>query len=207
MNKITFSSLVAAMALTILTSNILVQFLLGDWLTWAAFTYPIAFLITDVSNRLYGPHTARKVVLVGFVTGLVCSMIASQFTNADGIPYTTFRIALGSGLAFLAAQLTDVFVFDKLRKLDWWKAPAVSSIIGSLLDTAVFFSVAFAAVLTFIEPSNDTSWATEMIPLLGFGFLAPLWVSLAVADFFVKMFITAVALVPFRSITKRAEIQ
>ena len=160
-NKNLIFILIGAMTLTVVVSNILVQFLLGNWLTWAAFTYPIAFLITDVSNRLLGPKVARRVVLYGFVTGVFCSLVASQFTNAEGVPYTTLRIALGSGLAFLLAQLTDIFVFNKFKKLNWYLPPLISSLIGSIVDTTVFFTVAFSATFIWISASTDVSWAGE----------------------------------------------
>ena len=118
-------------------------------------------------------------------------------------PAVTLRIALGSGTAFLVAQLTDVFVFDRLRTGSWWRAPLVSSVVGSSLDTALFFTIAFSATLIFIEPSNDVSWAGEILPILGFGPMAPLWVSLGVADFFVKMLLAMIALIPFRVLSAK----
>lgn len=190
---------VIAMAAIVVASNILVQKLLGNWLTWGAFTYPFAFLVTDLMNRLYGPSQARKVILAGFVTGILCSFIGTQIIGEFG-PLVTLRIAIGSGTAFLIAQLTDVFVFNRLRASNWWKAPLASSLIGSALDTAIFFSIAFSAALTFLEPANDTSWATEMLPLLGVGPTVPLWVSLAVADFGVKLLLALIALIPFRAL-------
>ena len=105
---------VLAMAAVVVASNILVQFLLGDWLTWGAFTYPVAFLVTDVMNRVYGAPMARKVVFAGFVVGLICSFIGTQIMGEFG-PLVTLRIAIGSGTAFLVAQLVDVFVFNRLR--------------------------------------------------------------------------------------------
>jgi len=192
---------VIAMAAIVVASNILVQFLFGQWLTWGAFTYPLAFLVTDLMNRLYGPSAARKVVFVGFVVGIVCSLIGTQIMGEFG-PLVTWRIALGSGLAFLTAQLLDVSVFDRLRGGAWWRAPLVSSIVGSAVDTAIFFTVAFSGALSFIEPANDVSWAGEVLPLLGVGPAVPLWVSLAVADWCVKMGLALIALVPFRAIVK-----
>ena len=115
----------------------------------------------------------------------------------------TLRIAIGSGLAFLTAQLLDIAVFNRLRAGVWWRAPMVSSIIGSSVDTALFFTIAFSQTLVFIEPSNDVSWANEVLPLLGLGPAAPLWVSLAVADWGVKLAIALIALVPFRLIVIR----
>lgn len=193
---------ILAMATIVVASNILVQFLFGQWLTWGAFTYPLAFLVTDVMNRVYGAATARKVVFAGFVTGVICSMIGTQIMGEFG-PLVTWRIALGSGLAFLTAQLLDVSIFDRLREGTWWKAPLVSTLIGSAVDTALFFTIAFSATLSFIEPANDVSWAGEMLPLLGTGPVAPLWVSLAVADWGVKLALALIALVPFRLIVKR----
>ncbi|MDA5095398.1 queuosine precursor transporter [Aliiroseovarius sp. KMU-50] len=188
---------VIAMAAVVVASNILVQFLLGNWLTWGAFTYPIAFLVTDVMNRVYGAGPARKVVFVGFVVGVICSFIGTQIMGEYG-PLVTLRIAIGSGTAFLVAQLLDVAIFDRLRAGRWWRAPVVSTLVGSSVDTALFFTIAFSGALTFIEPANDVSWAGEVLPLLGMGFLAPLWVSLAVADWMVKLALALVALIPFR---------
>ena len=190
------------MATVVVASNILVQFLFGNWLTWGAFTYPFAFLVTDLMNRLYGPAQARKVIFAGFVVGVIASLVGTQVMLEFG-PAVTLRIALGSGTAFLIAQLTDVLVFDRLRKGSWWRAPLVSSVVGSSLDTALFFTIAFSATLVFIEPSNDVSWAGEILPILGFGPMAPLWVSLGIADFFIKMLLVLVALIPFRVLSAR----
>ncbi len=190
------------MAAIVVASNILVQFLFGQWLTWGAFTYPLAFLVTDIMNRVYGTQQARRVVLVGFIVGLICSLIGTQIMGEFG-PLVTVRIAIGSGLAFLVAQLADVSVFAALRGGKWWRAPLASTLIGSTLDTALFFSIAFSASLVWIEPGNDVSWAAEILPILGVGPLAPLWVSLAIADWGVKLTLALMALVPFRLITKR----
>ena len=193
---------VLAMAAIVVASNILVQFLFGQWLTWGAFTYPLAFLVTDVMNRVYGASVARKVVLAGFLTGVACSAIGTQITGEFG-PLVTWRIALGSGFAFLTAQMLDVSIFDRLRQGTWWKAPLVSTLVGSAVDTVLFFTIAFSAALSWIEPANDTSWAGEALPLLGVGPIVPLWVSLAVADWGVKLALALIALVPFRLIVKR----
>ncbi len=190
------------MAAIVVASNILVQFLYGQWLTYGAFTYPLAFLVTDVMNRVYGASAARRVVLVGFVVGLVCSLIGTQIMGEFG-PLVTIRIAIGSAVAFLVAQLIDVSVFSALKSGAWWRAPLASTLIGSTLDTAIFFSIAFSAMFTFVHPATDVSWAAETLPLLGAGPLAPLWVSLAVADWMVKLGIALLALVPFRLITAR----
>ncbi len=188
---------IIAMAAIVVASNILVQFLFGNWLTWGAFTYPLAFLVNDVMNRVYGPAAARKVVWVGFAVGVGCSLIGTQIMGEFG-PLVTLRIALGSGIAFLTAQMLNVFVFDRLREGRWWRAPLGSTLIGSAVDTALFFSIAFSATLSFIEPANDVSWAGEILPMLGFGPEVPLWVSLAVADWGVKLALALLALVPFR---------
>ncbi len=197
---------ILAMATVVVASNILVQFLFGQWLTWGAFTYPVAFLVTDVMNRVYGVAAARRVVFAGFVVGVISSLIGTQIMGEFG-PLVTLRIAIGSGLAFLTAQLLDVAIFDRLRAGSWWRAPLASTLVGSSVDTALFFSIAFSASLTWIEPGNDVSWAGDILPLLGSGPETPLWVSLAVADWFVKLSLALVALVPFRMITARLTAQ
>ncbi len=169
---------VIAMALVILLSNIAVQYPvtvvlpmgeaglnLADWLTWGAFTYPIAFLVTDTTNRVFGFGAARKVVYAGFVIG-----VALSYYFADP------RIAVASGSAFLFAQILDVVIFDRLRKATWWKAPAISSLIGSAVDTALFFSIAFAGT---------------GLP----------WIGWAVGDFAAKLLMIALLLYPFKLIT------
>ena len=125
---------VAAMAGVVAASNFLVQIQINDWLTWGALSYPIAFLVTDLINRRVGPDAARRVVYVGFACGVVLSLYTS-----------TVRIALASGTAFLLAQLADVWLYDRLRRRTaWWRAPLISSTVASALDTALFFSLAFA---------------------------------------------------------------
>ena len=188
---------ILAMATIVVASNILVQFLLGDWLTWGALSYPLAFLVTDVMNRVYGPTLARRVVFVGFLVGVACSLVASVFD------LTTLRIAVGSGLAFLTAQLLDIAVFNRIRSGKWWAAPMASSFVGSSIDTLLFFSIAFSQFFSFIDPSDDVSWANELLPLLSLGPMSPLWVSLAVADWGVKLGLALLALLPFRLIVKR----
>ena len=185
---------VLAMAAVVLASNILVQFMLGDWLTWGALTYPVAFLVTDVTNRVHGVRAARIVVFSGFVIGVGCSLVAA------GLDKTTLRIAAGSGAAYLVAQMLDVTIFDRLRGGAWWRAPFLSSLVGSALDTALFFSIAFAAAL---PADSNTGWANEAAPLLGAGPLVPLWVSLALADWLVKMGLAMLALVPYRGIVRK----
>ena len=180
-----------------LISNILVQFLLGNWLTWGALTYPFAFLVTDITNRFYGLTAARKVVLFGFIIGLFCSFIGTQLQGEFG-PLVTLRIALGSATAFIVAHFLDISIFNYFREEKWWKAPLISSILGSSIDTIIFFFIAFSSVMSFLEPSNDVTWASEQIPILGILGTAPLWVSLAVADFLVKLSLVTISLVPFK---------
>jgi uncharacterized PurR-regulated membrane protein YhhQ (DUF165 family) len=122
-----------AMTTVVVASNVLVQYPINDWLTWGAFTYPVAFLVTDLTNRRLGPAAARRVAVVGFVLAVLLS-----------IWLATPRIALASGAAFLSAQLLDVAIFDRLRQAVWWRAPLISSTLASAWDTMVFFSLAFA---------------------------------------------------------------
>ena len=169
-----FFILAFSMALIIALSNYLVQFPiqymnLQDLFTYGAFSYPVAFLITDLANRRYGKIIARKIVYRGFVLGLVLTLYFSiDFSNL-----ISKRIAAGSGIAFLIAQLLDVQVFDKLRKKVWFVAPLVSSLIGSIIDTFLFFSIAF--------------YGTGVN-----------WVTLSFGDLFVKIFVALVMLIPFR---------
>lgn len=123
----------AAMALVVTASNVLVRYPINDWLTWGALSYPFAFLVTDLTNRRFGPGAARRVVGTGFACAVALSVWLA-----------TPRIAAASGSAFLVAQLADVHVFDRLRHARWWQAPLASSALGSTLDTALFFSLAFA---------------------------------------------------------------
>jgi uncharacterized integral membrane protein (TIGR00697 family) len=200
---------VLAMATIVVASNILVQFLLLDGLlTWGAFTYPLAFLVTDVMNRVYGPSAARKVVFSGLVVGIVCSLIGSQIMlQGDGFEYpaVALRIAIGSATAFAIAQLLDIAVFDRLRDGSWWKAPLGSTLVGSTVDTVIFFSIAFAAVFNGLSASaaEEVMWAQDAAPFLLTGPEMPLWVTLAVADWGVKLSIALLALVPFRIIVTR----
>lgn len=151
-----------AMVLIIVSSNVLVQYPLSDWLTWGAITYPFSFLVVDLANRYHGPRVARRIVYVGFVVALLLSAWLA-----------TPRIAIASGTAFLCAELLDVTVFNRLRRQTWWRAPLVSTLAGSVLDTAIFFTLAFAG--------TDVPWVT-----------------LALGDFGVKLAIALFALLPFR---------
>lgn len=200
---------ILAMAAIVVASNILVQFLILDGLlTWGAFTYPFAFLVTDLMNRIYGSNAARKVIFVGFIAGIICSLIGTQITlQGDGYTFNAvaLRVAVGSATAFLIAQLVDVFVFNRLRHGNWWKAPLVSSIIGATLDTALFFSIAFSQSIQMFGENADMeiSWAWDAAPLLLVGPDAPLWVTLALTDWAAKLALVLIALVPFRIILRR----
>ena len=162
------------MGFIVLLSNYLVQFPVQYYglekvLTYGAFSYPVAFLITDLANRSYGKIIARKIVYVGFVIGILFTILFStNFTDLISI-----RIAIGSGLAFLIAQLLDVQIFDRLRKKKWYVAPLTSSLIGSTVDTFIFFSVAF------------------------YGTGVP-WVTLSFGDLTIKVFVALIMLIPFR---------
>ena len=177
MNRV-FITLSFLMGVVVLTSNYLVQFPidyfgLKEILTYGAFSYPIAFLITDLANRFYGKTAARKIVYIGFALGICFTLLFS--TNfAD---FISIRIAIGSGTAFIVAQLLDVQIFDKLRKKKWFVAPLTSSLIGSTVDTFLFFSISF--------------YATE-IP----------WFTLSLGDLSVKIFVALVMLIPFRLVLR-----
>lgn len=182
---------VAAMAVIVAVSNVLVQypfehFGLGEILTWGAFTYPVAFLVNDLTNRRFGAGAARRVVLAGFVIAVALSVWLA-----------TPRIAIASGSAFLAAQLLDTVVFDRLRGQAWWQAPFLSTLIGSALDTVLFFGLAFSGTFAGIDAffgMEDGSLAFA-VPFLGGE--APLWVSLAIGDFGVKILIGIAMLAPY----------
>ena len=173
MNKL-FYLLSFSMGVVVLSSNFLVQFPirfynLQEILTYGALSYPIAFLITDLANRTYGKIIARKIVYVGFFIGIFFTIIFS--TNFSDL--ISIRIAFGSGIAFLTAQLLDVQIFDKLRKKKWYIAPLISSVIASIVDTSLFFSISF------------------------YGTGVP-WVTLSLGDLMVKLFIALLMLIPFR---------
>jgi queuosine precursor transporter len=188
-----------------------VQFLILDGLlTWGAFTYPLAFLVTDIMNRVYGAQAARKVVFVGLVVGIVCSLIGSQIMlQGDGyeFPAVALRVAVGSATAFAVAQMLDIAVFNRLRDGSWWKAPLGSTLVGSTVDTVIFFSIAFSAVFNGLSAAaaDEVIWAQDAVPFLNAGPLVPLWVSLAVADWGVKLTIALLALLPFRLIVGRMQ--
>ena len=167
-----------------------------------AFTYPLAFLVTDVMNRVYGAPIARKVVFAGFVTGVICSFIGTQIMGEFG-PLVTLRIAIGSGTAFLVAQLVDVFVFDRLRQGSWWRAPLASTLVGSTLDTALFFFIAFSATASgLLGTDHNTEFFNEVVPT-PFGADLTRWIGTAGVDWCVKVAIALIALVPFRLIVRK----
>ena len=173
-----------AMTFVVVASNILVQYPfeplgLGDYLTWGAFTYPVAFLVTDLTNRRYGAGMARRLVAVGFVIAVALS-----------IWLATPRIALASGTAFLVGQLLDITVFNRFRRQSWWRAPMIGSVFGSVIDTALFFSLAFAGD---VEMSGPVDFM---------GLSLPLWQSLAICDFLVKMLLALLALVPYGALLR-----
>ncbi len=184
-----FAAAVAAMALVVLASNILVQypieaFGLADYLTLGAFTYPLSFLVTDLSNRRFGPGGARRVVYVGFVLALLLSAL-----------FATPRIAIASGSAFLAAQLLDIAIFQRLVRQAWWLPPFVSSVISSALDTAIFFSLAFYCGAV---PGSEAT-ISSLLGLVGIADRCiPLpWTTLAATDYLVKLAMAALAIAPY----------
>ena len=159
--------MVMAMVAIVASANYLVQFPISDWLTWGALTYPVSYFVTDLTNRWYGPARARRVVYIGFVLAVILSAwLASP------------RIALASGSAFLVSQLMDVAIFNRMRRRRWWQAPLISSVLGSLVDTVLFFFLAFYA--------TDMPWAT-----------------LAVGDYGIKLVIALMMLVPYRLVLAR----
>ena len=169
------------MGLIVVISNYLVQFPiqqfgLAEILTYGAFTYPITFLITDLANRAYGKVVARKVVYVGFIIGILLTLFVS--TNFSDI--ISIRIAIGSGLAFFISQNLDIKIFDHLRKKSWFVAPLTSSTLGSIVDTFLFFSIAF--------------YSTG-VP----------WITLAIGDLIVKLTITLIMLIPFRLLLNKVK--
>jgi uncharacterized PurR-regulated membrane protein YhhQ (DUF165 family) len=157
------------MVVVVAGANVAVQYPINDWLTWGALTYPLAFLVTDLTNRRFGPAQARSVAYVGFTLAVLLSILLAG-------P----RIALASGTAFLSAQLLDIGIFDRLRRLPWWQAPLVSTAIASLWDTAVFFSLAFAGT---------------GLP----------WITWAIGDLAAKAAMAGLLLLPFRALMGRAD--
>jgi hypothetical protein len=155
---------IAAMIVIVTGSNIAVQYPINAWLTWGALTYPISFLVTDLTNRAFGPRMARRVVYAGFAAAVALSIFLA-----------TWRIAVASGSAFLLAQLLDIAIFDRLRRAAWWRAPFISSVLASAVDTALFFTLAFAGT---------------GLP----------WVTWGLGDYGVKLLMALLLLAPFRAL-------
>ena len=173
-----FVTLSILMGVVVLSSNYLVQFPinyygLSEILTYGAFSYPIAFLITDLANRFYGKFVARKIVYIGFFIGIIFTLLFST----DFADLISVRIAIGSGVAFITAQLLDIQIFDQLRKKEWFIAPLTSSFIGSTIDTFLFFSISF------------------------YGTGVP-WITLSLGDLVVKLFVSLLMLIPFKILLK-----
>lgn len=167
MSRTQFVRAAMVMAAIVLSANILVQFPINDWLTWGAFTYPVAYLAIDLVNRRHGPAVSRKVAWVGFAVAVTASLFLAPV-----------RIAIASGTAYIVSQLLDIQIFDRLRRGNWWRAPLVSTIAAASLDTAIFWSIAFAGA---------------DLP----------WVSWALGDLAVKLVIGISMLLPFRLLIRR----
>ncbi|HQZ11624.1 MAG TPA: VUT family protein [Devosia sp.] len=193
---------VAAMVVVVAASNFLVQFPvhaslgpvdLSQILTWGAFSYPVAFLVTDLTNRHFGPSLARLVVVCGFAVAVVLSIYLA-----------TPRIAIASGSAFLIAQFLDISIFDRLRRGEWWHAPLFSSLVSSALDTVIFFSLAFAAPFAMLDTMFGRQDGSLAFPaaFLGVGPETQLWVSLAAGDFLVKLLLAALCLAPYGALIR-----
>ena len=161
---------ILAMLIVITTSNYLVQFPINDWLTWGAFIFPVAFLVTDMTNRAVGVSAARRVAWVGFAIAVLASLALAPW-----------RIAVASGVAFIIGQLLDIMAFNKLRALSWWKAPLIGSVVASVVDTGVFFFLAF--------------YGSDMN-----------WLMLATGDLFIKWLMAAVLLAPYRLMLPRLQL-
>lgn len=190
----TLFAAVFAMCAAVTASNVLVQYSfhylgLEHILTYGAFVYPFAFLVNDLTNRRFGPRGARRVVYAGFITGLAVSwLLASP------------RIAIASGVAFLLAQLIDIAVFTPLRRTSWWKAPLAAAVSGSLIDTILFFSIAFSDLFSFIDVMTGQPAQSVFEQTRWFGLAMPLWLSLAIGDFAVKIAMAFFMLVPYGAI-------
>ena len=163
-----FAQGIAAMVVVVLASNYLVQFPINDWLTWGAFTYPVAYLVSDLLNRRFGPSLARRVAWLGFAVAVAASLAVAPA-----------RIAAASGVAFIASQLLDIGIFHRLRRGNWWRAPLVATVIAAVLDSIVFWGIAFAG--------TDGPWLT--------------W---ALGDLGVKLAVGVFMLLPFRLLIGRA---
>jgi hypothetical protein len=198
-----FFMAIIAMSIVVIASNYLVQFPveaklfsldLAAILTWGAFTYPIAFLVTDLTNRNFGAKSARRVALIGFAIAVIWSIFLAS-------P----RIAIASGSAFFIAQFLDISIFNRLKGAAWWLPPFISSFIGSLIDTILFFALAFASQFAFLDIwfGNEDSSLAFAVPFLSVGGDVELWVSLATGDFIVKIFVALILLLPYGLLRKR----
>ncbi len=161
---------ILAMLIVITASNYLVQFPINDWLTWGAFTFPVAFLVTDLTNRAVGASAARRVAWTGFAIAVLVSLALAPW-----------RIAVASGVAFIVGQLLDIVAFNKLRTMSWWKAPLIGSVVASVVDTGIFFFLAFYG--------SDMNWLT-----------------LAAGDLSIKWLMAAVLLAPYRLMLPRLQL-
>ena len=161
---------ILAMLVVIVASNYLVQFAINDWLTWGAFTFPVAFLVTDLTNRAIGAEAARRVAWTGFATAVLVSLALAPW-----------RIAVASGVAFILGQLLDIVAFNRLRTLSWWKAPLIGSFVASVVDTGIFFFLAFAG--------SDMDW-----------------LMLATGDLGIKWLMAALLLAPYRIMLPRLQL-
>lgn len=161
---------IVAMMIVIVSSNYLVQFPINDWLTWGAFTFPVAFLVTDLTNRAVGARAARRVAWTGFAIAVLVSLALAPW-----------RIALASGVAFIVGQLLDIVAFNRLRALSWWKAPLIGSVVASVVDTGIFFFLAFAG--------SDMDWQM-----------------LAAGDLGIKCLMAAMLLAPYRAMLPRLQL-
>lgn len=166
-SKVHVALAIGSMAVVVLASNILVQYAINDWLTWGAFTYPLAYLVSELVNRRFGPHMARRVAWLGFAVAVLASLVLAPT-----------RIAAASGLAFIASQLLDIRVFDRLRRGRWWRAPLLATVAAATLDGIIFWSIAFA------------------------GTDGP-WLSWAAGDLAVKLGVGVLLLLPFRLLIGR----
>jgi uncharacterized PurR-regulated membrane protein YhhQ (DUF165 family) len=186
-----FWPFILAMVAIVAASNFLVQYPfdylgLGEVLTWGAFSYPVAFLVTDLTNRRLGVTGARKVVVAGFVIAVILS-----------IWLATPRIAIASGTAFLVAQFLDISIFDWLRRHAWWRPPLFSTLVSSLIDTVIFFSLAFAGSFVFLDTAFGNPDGSLAFPVPFLRGEVPLWVSLAFGDYVVKLLLGFLMLGPY----------
>jgi len=182
--RISLALPIVAMAVVVVVSNILVKYTINDWLTWGAFTFPVAFLVTDLSNRAFGPAKAVKVVLFGFVTGVLMTAFLGDWMPFQGPPDVfsadAINTAIASGTGFFAGQLLDIAIFQRLRKGAWWRAPLVSSAVASAVDTVIFFFLYFGVFFPGYVPEGSS------------------WYQLAQGDYGIKAAMALALLFPYR---------